>query len=307
MDVSDLTVFEAVARHGSMNRAAQELHTVQSNVTARIRALEEELGVGLFRRHARGVSMTPAGQRLLPFVGRITTLIGEAQAAARDDGTPGGALLLGSLETTTALRLSPLLTRFAAAHPAVRLVVTTGTTRRLLDEVLACRLEGAFVAGPVSHPGLDQEVVFREELVLVTSPAITAPESLRKDPDLRTIVFQIGCSYRQRLDALLAEMGIVTAKPLEFGSLEAIVSCVSAGIGVTLLPKGVVAQARRDERVALHALPPERAHVETLFVRRSDGYVSSALSAFLDMARSDAERPEGTPRIVRLRTRPHRA
>ena len=69
MDATDLKVFEAVARHGSMNRAAAELNTVQSNVTARVRALELELGVLLFQRHARGVKVTPAGRRMLPFFG----------------------------------------------------------------------------------------------------------------------------------------------------------------------------------------------------------------------------------------------
>lgn len=286
MDISDLKVFEAVSRHGSMNRAAQELHTVQSNVTARIRTLEEELGVSLFQRHARGVSTTPAGQRILPFVGRITKLLADARNAAQDDGSPSGALLLGSLETTTALRLSPLLGGFAKTYPEVRLVVTTGTTRRLLDEVLECKLEGAFVAGPISHPELEQEVVFQEELVLVTSRSVRSMDDLVEITDLRTIVFQIGCSYRQRLEALLAEMGIVTAKPLEFGSLDAIISCVSAGVGIALLPKGIVASAWQEGRVAVHELPPERSLVDTLFVRRSDAYTSSAMTAFLDMVRS---------------------
>ncbi|GES43642.1 LysR family transcriptional regulator [Rhizobium dioscoreae] len=286
MDVSDLKVFEAVSRHGSMNRAAQELHTVQSNVTARIRALEEELGVSLFQRHARGVSTTPAGQRILPFVGRITKLLADARTAARDDGEPGGTLSLGSLETTTALRLSPLLGQFAKTYPQVRLVVATGTTRRLIDDVVSCRVEGAFVAGPVSHPDLEQEVIFQEELVLVTSPAIGGMEDLACIADLKTIVFQIGCSYRQRLESLLADMGIVTSKPLEFGSLDTIVSCVSAGVGITLLPKGVVAAAARKGRVAIHEIPPERSLVDTLFVRRKDAYTSSAMTALLDMIRS---------------------
>jgi DNA-binding transcriptional LysR family regulator len=105
------------------------------------------------------------------------------------------------------------------------------------------------------------------------------------NPDLKTIVFQIGCSYRQRLESYLADIGIVTARPLEFGSLDAIVSCVAAGVGVSLLPKSVVADAWRKGLVAVHELPPERALVDTLFVRRKDAYVSSAMSGFLDMAR----------------------
>jgi DNA-binding transcriptional LysR family regulator len=111
-------------------------------------------------------------------------------------------------------------------------------------------------------------------------------DELAEITDLRTIVFQIGCSYRQRLESLLAEMGIVTAKPLEFGSLDAIISCVSAGVGIALLPKGIVAAAWQDGRVAVHELPPERSLVDTLFVRRSDAYTSSAMTALLDMVRS---------------------
>jgi len=291
MDVSDLVVFEAVSRHGSMNRAAAELNTVQSNVTARVRALEQDLGVSLFQRHPRGVSTTPSGQRILPFVSRLTKLMADVRSAARDDGEPHGSLHLGSLETTTALRLSPLLARFAKAYPGVRLVVTTGTTRSLLDDVIDCRMEGAFVAGPVAHPDLHQEMVFTEELVLVTSRQIRRPEQLKEIAALKTIVFQVGCSYRQRLENLLAGMGIVSARPLEFGSLEAIISCVSAGIGVTLLPRGIVGPAFEDGRIAIHALPRDQAMVETLFVRRHDAFVSSAMTAFLDLARSPAASP----------------
>lgn len=286
MDVADLKVFEAVSRSGSMNRAAAELNTVQSNVTARIRALEDELGVALFQRHARGVTITPAGKRVLPFVARLSKLLADAQAAAKDDGMPNGTLLLGSMETTTALRLSPLLSQFAQTYPKVRLAITTGTTARLLSDVIECRLDGAFVSGPISHPDLHQEAIFREELVLVTAPGIRSLQALTTIADLKTIVFQIGCAYRQRLEAILAEMGILVAKPMEFGSLDAIISCVGAGVGVTLLPKGVVAAARRDAIVAVHELPPAQAEVETVFIRRHDAYVSSSMAAFLDLARS---------------------
>jgi len=295
MDLADLRTFEAVARHGSMNKAAAELHTVQSNVTARIRALEDELGLPLFQRHARGVAMTPAGQRILPFAGRIARLVDDARAAARDDGTPGGTLLLGSLETTTALRLSPVLTAYAKAYPQVRLVLHTGTTARLVQDVVDYRLDGAFVAGPVAHPDLHQEVLYTEELVLVSRPDIRSLKQLAAVPELKTVVFQFGCSYRQRLETLLAGLGIVVARPLEFGSLDAILSCVSAGVGVTLLPRGVAAEAAKTGRVALHRIAGEPSHAQTLFIRRRDAHVSSASAAFVDMARAFHRRPRKTP------------
>lgn len=286
MDVAVLRMFEAVARLGSMNQAARELHTVQSNVTTHIQALEDELGVELFHRNRRGVTLTPAGHRMLPFATRLQKLIADARMAARDEGEPNGTLLLGSLETTMALRLGPALTRFARDYPAVAMVVQTGTTQKVIEQVVAGKIDGGFVAGPVSHPDLDQEKVFREDLVLVTPRSIRSITDLVGKPELRTIVFQIGCSYRQRLEAVLAGLGITTAKPLEFGSLDAILGCVSGGVGVTLLPKGLVAGAQRHGRVSVHELRPEQAQVETLFVRRRDGYPSSALKAFLKTVRA---------------------
>ena len=285
MDAADLRVFEAVLRLGGMGRAAAELNTVQSNVTAHIRRLEEELGTPLFRRHARGVEATPAGQRLLPYALCMMRLLEDARRAVRDDGTPQGALVLGSLETTAALRLSPALMAFAAAHPAVDLTLRTGTTCELLEQVLDRRLEGAFVCGPVAHPDLEAEPVFVEELALLTAPQVGSPDELARRGEVRIVVLRLGCSYRQRLEEVLARRGIPTPRILEFGTLEAIFGCVAAGLGVTLLPQALVGPVWREGRVALHALPPAEAQVETVFVRRRDAYRTSAVAAFLDIVR----------------------
>ena len=130
--------------------------------------------------------------------------------------------------------------------------------------------------------------MFIEELVLVASPAVSSLKDLAKIADLKAVVFQFGCSYRQRLEAFLYGRGLVVAKPLEFGSLDAILSCVAAGVGVTLLPQGVVAQAAAAGKVSAHRMPAELARMQTLFIRRRDGYVSSALGAFLEMAERGA-------------------
>lgn len=282
MDVIDLKVVDAVARHGSMNKAAVALNTVQSNVSSRIRSLEDELGVSLFQRSAKGVQITPAGRRVLPYAARLSKLLADASAAARDDGTPTGVLEIGTLETTLALRLPLLIARFAKAWPDVRPLVRTGTTSSLIQAVVDCKLEGAFVAGPVSHPELQAETVFHEELVLVTSRAVTSLEAITAIAHLKTVVFRVGCSYRQRLDALLASLGMLAPEPLEFGSIDAIIACVSAGVGITLLPRGVVADAWKEGLVAVHKISPAFSQVETVFVRRLDSHFSSALATFLD-------------------------
>lgn len=178
-----------------------------------------------------------------------------------------------------------MLAAYAAAYPEVDLVLRTGTTAELVEQVLEHRLEGAFVCGPVDHRDLKEETVFAEELVLVTAKRITRPEELSRDAKLKIIVLRAGCSYRQRLETILTARGIVGLRRLEFGTIDGILGCVAAGLGVSLLPRSVVAAAGREGRVALHALPPEEAQVATVFIRRRDAYASSALEAFLDCAR----------------------
>lgn len=285
MDAGDLRIFEAVARLGGMSRAASELNTVQSNVTGRIRVLEDELGVRLFQRNSRGVVLTPAGRRLLPYAAKIASLLADARRAVIDDEVPRGPLVIGSLETTAGLRLPSVLAGYAEMYPEVDLELTTGTTCELVDAVLAHRAEGAFVCGPISHPELDEERVFREELVVVTARSVRRLDDAHGRREVKIIVFRSGCSYRQRLEELLARRGVVGIRCLQFATVEGILGCVGADVGLTLLPKAIVMPARDQGRVAIHDLDPSDASVDTVFVRRRDAYVSSALAAFLALAR----------------------
>jgi DNA-binding transcriptional LysR family regulator len=286
MDTADLKVFAAVARTGGMNKAAADLNTVQSNVTARIRALEDELGCPLFERHSRGVALTPAGQRLLPYASRVAWLLSDAERAVRDSGAPSGPLVIGSLETTAALRLSPLIAAYAAACPEVDLALRPGTTAELIEAVLDRRVEGAFVCGPVAHPSLVEQVMFEEELAVLAAPGIASIEAATQGGIARIVVLRAGCSYRQRLEMLLARRGIAVPRLMEFGTLEAIFGCVSAGLGITLLPRALIGPVWRAGRVSLHPLPPQEALVTTVFIHRREAYLSSALRAFLDHVRA---------------------
>lgn len=288
MDASDLRVFEAVARLGGMSRAALELNTVQSNVSARIQLLEEELGTLLFQRQSRGVALTDAGRVLLPYASNVLGTLSEARRAVADDGIPKGRLTIGSLETTAGSRLSPLLSRFVKAHPDVDLVLRTGTTHELTQAVLESRLEGAFVCGPLGHPELAGDVIFREELVILTSPAFGGLEDALRGREPRIIVLRAGCSYRALLEKMLAKRGFPEPRQLEFGTLEAIFGCVEAGLGLTLLPKSLIGPVLREGRVAVHELPPDEALIETVFIRHRDSFFSSALVAFLRLARSNS-------------------
>ncbi|MDQ0590006.1 LysR family transcriptional regulator [Variovorax paradoxus] len=283
MEVADLATFAAVARCEGITRAAKELHTVQSNVTNRIKALEDEVGVQLFERHSRGVVLTSAGQRLLPYAARAAALLQEATAITREDGEAKGTLTIGTMETTVAVRLPPILAAFGAQCPAVQLVVKTGPTADLLEKVLASDVDAAFVAGPVDHPELKVERAFEEELVLVTSRRWPDLSALRNDPSpITALLFRTGCSYRQRLEQLLAQIGKPSFKRLEFGSLDGILGCVAADVGISLLPKQVVDRYPSQSELFVHQVDVSIARAPTYFIRRKEAFETAAMKAFVE-------------------------
>src|SRR3954470_17590197 len=257
MELSDIQTFAAVARTGGITRAAEELNTVQSNVTQRVKALEAEIGTPLFERHSRGMTLTGAGKRLLPYAQRMSALAREAVLAACDDGEPKGPLSIGSMETTAAVRLPPLLADFHRRFPAVRLTLRTATTADLVAAVLDGSLDGAFVAGPIDHADLTSTIAFREELVLVSARRWSSLAALRAgtpDSGPTALVFRTGCTYRQRLEQVFSEFGWPSATRFELGTLDGMIGCVAADMGVTLLPRAVVARDHVSHNISIHTL-----------------------------------------------------
>src|SRR4029077_12259080 len=97
MELSDLNLFATIARHGNITRAAQRLHTVQSNATTRLRLLEQELGVPLFQRHHQGVTLTRAGHDPVPFAHQTEALLQKARDTVSNNDQPHGIVRLGSI------------------------------------------------------------------------------------------------------------------------------------------------------------------------------------------------------------------
>ncbi|MGV9866481.1 LysR substrate-binding domain-containing protein [Rhodococcus koreensis] len=299
MDIGDLSFFLAVARAGGISRASKELLTVQSNISSRIRALEDELGVELFRRHARGVTLTNPGERLLPYAEHITRLVREVTQVVGDDLDPSGRLAIGSMETTAGLRLPGVLAAFSEECPRVDFTLTTDTTDALTTQVLEHRLDGAFVCGPVRHPDLVSEQVFIEQLVLVSGVRGADLDSVSADGrQHRVLVLRAGCAYRARLERLFEQHGLPSPDVLEFGSLEGILGCAAAGMGVTLLPLGVVTASSSAAALKVHHLAPAEARAETLFIRRKDATTTPALSRFLFHTR-ESNRPASLQSVAR--------
>lgn len=284
MDLSSLEIFRAVAEEQSVTRAAMRLQRVQSNVTTRIRQLEDDLGVQLFLRDGKRMTLTDQGRDFLDYTAKLLALAAEARQALHPQ-LASGSLRLGSMESTAASRLPRPLAAFHRACPQVRLEVSTGPSQALVDGVLSRRLDCALVAHPDAllaegnaectlERGLRGVPVFHEELLLAL-PADHPPVSSAGDVQVRTLAgFARGCTYRQIAEDWLSAAG-PRMQVQEVGSYHAILACVAAGACVGILPRSLLDLQREQPAVQLLPLLP----VDTWLVWR-EGYATAAFERF---------------------------
>ncbi len=280
IDLGALQIFKAVVDEGGVAKAATRLHRVPSNVTTRVKQLEARLGIALFHRRGRRLVLTHDGEVLLTYADRLLRLSSEAEAAL-DGGAPRGTLRLGTLESTAATRLAPVLSRYHLAYPDVRLDLVTGTSGALVAKVQRDELDAAFVAEPFTADGLSMHPAFRERLVLITPKSL--PKVARaRDIGHRTIIaFGAGCSYRRCLEDWLARAKVAPGRIIEFTSYHAIVTCVAAGSGVALVPESVLDSVPAGKQVTTHRIGGAISRPRTMLIWK-DAHASAALTALRD-------------------------
>ena len=317
MQLKSLRMFEAVCESGSFGAAAQQLHTVQSNITAHIKKLEDEVGAQLLVR-ANPVFPTPAGRTLLQYARQMLLSHDHALAQLQShqllQGQVKGALRIGSMETTAALRLPPLLARLRQLHPGIDLELEAQPTAQQLGELTSGRIDCAFINGTAPQSDLHSWPVFREELVLVSGQPLMRFPTADEFCSSVFLAFRQGCSYRQRIELLMASMGISAIRIMELGMLDTILGCVAAGMGYALLSRSLV--EAQQQRFAVHwmALPgktgQELAWVDTCFVTGAIEGWSPALHAFaqvLGIAAKDLQQPDALSHRFDIRQSPARS
>jgi DNA-binding transcriptional LysR family regulator len=269
IDLESLKIFRTVVDEGGVIRAAKKLNRVQSNVTTRIRQLEEHLGTRLFRREGRIKRLTAEGQILLTYADRLLRLADETVSEMRN-GKPKGVFRLGALESTAGTRLAPILSRYHSLYPDVVVELVIGTTGELVTRVVNFELEAAFVFEPFTAPSLQTCRVFEEQLVLVTSRVngkVSGPADLGRST---LIAFAQGCPYRKRTEEWLDSANVMPERIMEFESYHAMIACVAAGTGFAVVPKSVLETLRATRSVHQHALPKRYSHNRTHIVWHGD-------------------------------------
>ncbi|GAT69678.1 LysR family transcriptional regulator [Planomonospora sp. ID91781] len=246
MQLQQLAYFVAVAEARHFTQAAERMRVAQPSLSKQIKALEAELGAPLLSRARGNVTLTPAGEALLPLARRM---LADADTARREIGELAGLrrgrVRIGATPSLCAGLMADALARFHRDYPGIELLVEEGGSRDLVRALARGQLDLALIIMPLQSddPSLVTEEILRENLVVV-SPSIAPPrrpylriEDLRGRP---MVMFRRGYDLREATLSACRQAGFEPRFAVEGGEMDAVLRFVEAGLGIALVPSMVL-------------------------------------------------------------------
>ena len=292
-----LECFLAVARLGNLSRAAEEMFLTQPTLTARLKALEEEVEDQLFVRTSRGMRLTEAGKEFLPYAERSVASFEEGRRRLEElRGASGGRLVLGASPGVGTYALPGLLERFTAAYPQVSVSVRTGHSEDILEMVLREEVQLGLTRA-MRHPEVESLRLYEDEMVLVVDPGhrFTAKgvADLAEIGAEQLILFDNSSSYYEQTMALLRNAGIRELRTLEVDNIEAAKRMVEHRLGVAFLPRTAIVRSVSAGNLALISIKENPEMTRSIVaLKRRDVPTSGSVAAFLEVASTLGESPD---------------
>lgn len=301
MQLQQLVYFLTVAQTLHFTRAAELAHVAQPSLSKQIHHLERELGSELFHRARGNVSLTPAGEVLVPFARRILADVETARLQVNELAElRQGRLRLGATPSLCTGPLAEALARFRARYPGIQLVIDESGSRDLVRQVAEGAIDLAVITSPLHRgdPTLDTAPILREQLTVAVPRATdSAPEFFRVD-DLRDqplVMFREGYDLRSMTLAACQRAGFQPRFAIEGGEMDAVLSFVEAGLGIAVVPSMVM--AGRPKLRSVPFVPPVPTRTIAL-AHRTDVHPTRATQEFratLLRLLNDAHARDGLP------------
>jgi DNA-binding transcriptional LysR family regulator len=250
VDLGQLEAFVQVANQRSFSRAAEALFLTQPSVTARIQALERDLGERLFERSGRGIRLTEVGECFLPHAERVLQALNTGRDAIDSlRNLHSGSLVLASATTVSTYVLPGLLKTFRARYPRIEVSVRTGRSEQVLQMMLADEAQVGLVRA-VYHQDIETKGLIEDELVLVSnnSHELVGQGSVTVEQlgDHPFIFFDRNSSYYSLAQGIFRQHGVVPRTQMELDSMEATKKMVEEGLGIAMLPKVALERELKD-------------------------------------------------------------
>lgn len=289
MEIKQLLIFQTAAKELNFTRTAQILGYAQSSITANITGLEAELGVPLFERLGKRVTLTESGRKLQNYADGILDLTMEASEIVGSNSEPSGRLTICASETQCTYRLPEILKNFQDKYPKVELVFRPAVYEK---EILSLISEGQIDVALLSMKALTSDSLIVKELkeekmaLICSASNPLGSRSTISSPDLsgQQLLLTEACDYRSAFEEKLLQSGIENKRRLELGDIEAIKQCVMADLGIALIPEIAVQKEIREGRINKIAWDGTDLDIMIQMFWHKNKWVSPALKAFIDVA-----------------------
>lgn len=284
LETQTANYFVVVARHRSFTRAAVELATSQSNVTAKIRRLEAQFGHALFHRHSRGVGLTEQGVQLLPYCQTLVRAAEVAQRCVLNGNAAATRLRIGMLYTTTYL-MPKIVADFVQANKGVLLTVRTGSTEEMRTLLSNDDIDCALISGV----GVDRNMIVHLRMKETLGWLVRAGKLDRRAAILPQLtgmpIFSIkrGNLYEASVRQLFQDGGEIADMPLflELGSRDILRAVLLTGQGYAFVARGLFAQEIEEGLFDFHAIEAPLPRLFPALVTRRDTEKNEVLTDFI--------------------------
>jgi DNA-binding transcriptional LysR family regulator len=284
VELAQLEAFLEAARRGSFHKAAKALYLAQPSLSARVRSLEDELGVPLFERQGRGVRLTDMGKRFLPFAQRAMDSVRDGRELITTSRfSSGGVLTIASARGIGAYTLPAILANLRARHPDIKTHINVGRSRDVMAMVVNEEAQVGF-ARDLTHPDVVTSHLYDEDIVLVTHPkhrfAKAKHVEITEVAQEPFILYDPGSNYFQLLERVSKQAGIAPRVEMRLDSIDATKRMVELGLGISFLPASGIRREVEQDSIAQISLGPEyRVVLPTcVLVRRQQHYAPQVLA-----------------------------
>ena len=248
MDIENMRAFITVAENGSISSAAQELHQLQSNMTAKIKKIESEFDTELFYRRPRGMELNEEGKKLYAQFKKIILLWEETRSMMNQENA---VLRIGLMASKNPPNFNQAMGVLYEKYKNLTVTVRTGNTQKIENEIADGMIDIGFLVGKTDAKLLHYKKYGTERLVLIGRNTDKPLGTLLKDENL--IISSSNCYYKKVFDQLLEDHHVERTDFVEIAALESLVSMCQLGMGVSLIPElDTVALGIRDYRVIDH-------------------------------------------------------
>jgi DNA-binding transcriptional LysR family regulator len=289
MELRQLEYFIAVVEEASFTKAAAREHVAQPGVSAQIRRLEAEFGEALLDRSGRTVRLTEVGAAVLPYARAALEAVGNARLVMDElTGLVRGRVAVGMVVSCASVDLPDLLADFHKNHPAVDITLSEDNSDKLIESLLAGRLDLALIAvGSTLPPGIETQLVVDEALyaAVALSDELADRETVTlAEIQARPLIsLPAGTGIRTCIEEACAAKGFSPHIALEASNLDVLAQLAARGLGVAIVPESLATQ-----HPELHGLPitEPRMRGSLRLGWRADGPSSPAGRALVRHARS---------------------